>query len=394
MLKKSGLAGRAHGFAMMLAYALLTTAVFVATPSFAADKGVGGDCCSDLEERIAELEATTAKKGNRKVSLTISGQINKSLMWVSDGDDSNTAVTENSAAESYVGFAGKAKVTPDFSVGFVLQLGVGGYDQPLNLGQTDTNGVYTRQSYLYLEYAKVGKVSLGHLSQATDGIVEISTANTDAATRMLSLRPLVGPQLGEMLDVFDGGRVDGVRFDSAAVQGFMVSASWGNADLIDEGNTYDIALRYAGEFQQVKIAAGVGYRQGIVVPTLGAAEEIVVWGGSASLMHVPTGLFVTGAYGHVEGEGVLAFLPVLKGWQVQGGLEERWNKLGKTTAFAEFGELDLEGFAGSPRLYGLGVVQAIDAAALDVYLSWRRYELDAGSDDSLDVVLGGARIKF
>jgi hypothetical protein len=30
--------------------------------------GFGGDCCADLEERIAELEATTAKKGNRKVS--------------------------------------------------------------------------------------------------------------------------------------------------------------------------------------------------------------------------------------------------------------------------------------------------------------------------------------
>ena len=29
----------------------------------------------DLEERIAELEATTARKGNRKVSLTVSGWV-------------------------------------------------------------------------------------------------------------------------------------------------------------------------------------------------------------------------------------------------------------------------------------------------------------------------------
>ena len=34
---------------------------------------LGGNCCADLEERIAELEATTARKGNRKVSLTVSG---------------------------------------------------------------------------------------------------------------------------------------------------------------------------------------------------------------------------------------------------------------------------------------------------------------------------------
>ena len=39
--------------------------VFVAKPAKAAD--LGGDCCADLEERVAELEATTARKGNKKV---------------------------------------------------------------------------------------------------------------------------------------------------------------------------------------------------------------------------------------------------------------------------------------------------------------------------------------
>ncbi len=43
------------------------------SPANAADFGVGGDCCADLEERVAELEATTVRKGNKKVSVTISG---------------------------------------------------------------------------------------------------------------------------------------------------------------------------------------------------------------------------------------------------------------------------------------------------------------------------------
>ncbi|MBN9281890.1 MAG: porin, partial [Hyphomicrobium denitrificans] len=55
---------------------LFGAALFACTSAFsmsvqAAD--LGGDCCADLEQRIAELEATTATKGNRKVSLTISG---------------------------------------------------------------------------------------------------------------------------------------------------------------------------------------------------------------------------------------------------------------------------------------------------------------------------------
>ena len=54
---------------------------------------LGGNCCADLEERIAELEATTARKGNRKVSLTISGWVGEQVMWWDDGSAKGTYVT-------------------------------------------------------------------------------------------------------------------------------------------------------------------------------------------------------------------------------------------------------------------------------------------------------------
>jgi len=53
---------------------------------------LGGNCCADLEERIAELEATTARKGNRKVSLTISGWVAEQVMWWDDGEEQNVYV--------------------------------------------------------------------------------------------------------------------------------------------------------------------------------------------------------------------------------------------------------------------------------------------------------------
>ena len=53
---------------------------------------LGGNCCADLEERIAELEATTVRKGNRKVSLEISGQVNEAVLWWDDGAESNAYV--------------------------------------------------------------------------------------------------------------------------------------------------------------------------------------------------------------------------------------------------------------------------------------------------------------
>ncbi len=50
------------------------------TTGSASAADLGGNCCADLEERIAELEATTARKGNRKVSLTVSGWVAEQAM--------------------------------------------------------------------------------------------------------------------------------------------------------------------------------------------------------------------------------------------------------------------------------------------------------------------------
>ena len=58
-----------------------------ATGANAAD--LGGNCYADLEERIAELEATTARKGNRKVSLTISGWVAEQVTFWDDGVEDN-----------------------------------------------------------------------------------------------------------------------------------------------------------------------------------------------------------------------------------------------------------------------------------------------------------------
>ena len=39
---------------------------------------LGGDCCADLEDRITQLEATTVQKGNKKVTVTLYGRVNRS----------------------------------------------------------------------------------------------------------------------------------------------------------------------------------------------------------------------------------------------------------------------------------------------------------------------------
>src|SRR5262245_48909300 len=114
----------------------------VALPSAkAAD--LGGDCCADLEERVAELEATTVRKGNRKMSLTITGQVDRMILWWDDRFQSNTYYgLDNTNSSTRFSFLGQAKVNPKVNIGFEIMLNLqpGGNGASLVVNQLDEDG--------------------------------------------------------------------------------------------------------------------------------------------------------------------------------------------------------------------------------------------------------------
>src|SRR6195256_6895002 len=84
---------------------------------------LGGDCCADLEERVAELEATTARKGNRKMSLTITGQVNRMIMAWDDGHSRGIFYgIDNINSSSRFSLLGEAAATPWLKFGFEIML--------------------------------------------------------------------------------------------------------------------------------------------------------------------------------------------------------------------------------------------------------------------------------
>jgi hypothetical protein len=63
----------------------------------------------------------------------------------------------------------------------------------------------------------------------------------------------------------------------------------------------------------------------------------------------------------------------------------------------KFGGEDIDaGSLADSTVWGLGIVQAVDAAALDLFLSYRNFSADVPTVNTEDfnVVMGGARIKF
>lgn len=389
--------------AILAALALGGLALYLTvTTAGAAD--LGGNCCVDLEERIAELEATTARKGNRKVSLTVYGHVDAGLLRVDVEDFAKTSVIQNGTDETFVGFAGAARINNDLAAGYTIELA---YHQLglLNL-PVQSAGLNVRQSFWWLKSANLGTVSVGRLAQATQDFDHITTANTLPATKPLSLGALSDAYLTGVDLPFDGHYRDAVRYDSPTWQGFTLSASWGasvDATSSDgNGNTWDAALRYSGDFSGFSLRAGAGYRHdtdleinllnviALNLPTRDVNTIALV----GSVMHTGSGVFLTANYADQDWKD-LGFN--LRGYALTGGVEQKLVHLGKTTAYGEWNRFELDpngGGGGAVDMWGLGMVQAIDAAAMDLYIGYRNYDLgDLGADD-LQIISAGARLKF
>lgn len=457
---------------LTVAIAALTLAP--AAPALAAD--LGGDCCADLEERIAELEATTARKGNRKVSLTVFGQVNHAIMWWDDSRESNTYVVNNKTSTSRVGFEGAATISPDIRAGFFIELEASSANSDFNdqgriplagggvingfgdNGSNPSGAVVLRHSNWWLEHKRLGRFTLGRQSNATDNIAEMDLSRTSAVSissvetwnegfflrsandglavtvpGILFVATGGAAPVSIMGDLwrgnFDGGRGNFARYDSPVVGGFILSATWG------EDDDWAVGLRYGGEINGFAIRGGIGYQNGKTIDSdalttlVGGAggfqagvnlipehEEVV---GSLSILHQQTGLFLTLAGGSRNWlESPMPGFSILddKYFYVKAGLLRRFNHLGDTAIYGEYYKiwdvgLDAPaiGAALNNRLneeaetYGVGVVQHIDNAAMELYLAYRHYRADDVTDIGLgftdhnirfDTVMGGARIQF
>jgi predicted porin len=429
-------------------WALLAAFGFAAvgiTPAAAAD--LGGDCCADLEERVAELEATTARKGNRKVSLTVSGWVNEEVMWWDDGSESNVYVGTNKLEQSRVRFVGEAQIVPGWSAGYTLELGINGassnnwnQDVPDGTG-TSSNAVTVRKSNWWIKSKDLGKVTVGlegtalyHLLDDADGSNTRNFSDAQAAAVAQNgffLRhngTAIGANAtwGNILQGIDNGTVgqDGrrniVRYDSPTIAGFVVTASWG------EDDDWGMALTYTNVWGDFKVLAKAGYGEvsdeNIGCATKTASTDCEVFGAAATVMHVPTGLYVYGGYGQNRDNRLADFGQVgteatSSMWFIQGGIEQKWIPLGKTTVFGEYRHDDggskngvavTGGTLQSTDLnfIGAGVIQNIEPAAMDIYLIYRHAEGDITginalgtvetrtSIDAFDAIQFGALMKF
>ncbi len=391
---------------------------------------LGGNCCADLEERIAELEATTVRKGNRKVSLTLSGWVGEQIMYF-DNDagaysEKNTYVGGlGTTLSSHFKFTGQATISPGWYAGYVLHVEVITGDSLtqnedtskgpalygfLNGAATSGPGVELLQSFWFIKSDHLGKVSVGLQSQASDNtailvdgsgsLVPANWVAFDYRGMRLSDGTIYGAAscgtMGGAVGDCNGLTQNVVRYDSPTFGGFSVSASWGADDM------WDVAARYAGEHAGFKIAAAAAYNEvndsnynnlGVL---LGAGTDADYFQAGAYIEHAATGVFGLVNYGKYDDHTV--GVPDIDTWYFKGGLRERWSALGHTVLYGEYEKVEnaYGDTNGDFDLWGLGAVQEIDAAAMSLFVSYRDVSADngVGGTGDFQYVKGGALINF
>jgi hypothetical protein len=178
-----GLTKTSSRIAIAAALGLTFGGYAMSTPAAAAD--LGGDCCADLEERVAELEATTVRKGNKKVSVTISGWVVKRVNWWNDDVRSDTWIGDKDVdLTSRFAVTGSATIAPGWSGGYNITVTVpGNFIDSANatggnvfaigsnqFGQDSglLSGINTLYSYMYVKSDTYGAINWGYLSPASD----------------------------------------------------------------------------------------------------------------------------------------------------------------------------------------------------------------------------------
>ncbi len=413
------------------------------TPAQAAD--LGGDCCADLEERVAELEATSVRHGNRKVKLTLSGQVNAAVLYWDDGDEDDVYVIDSDESSSRIRLDAVGTISPGVTAGLVIefdletagggQVSAANDDNVVN-NQSGGGRVQLRRANWFIQ-GSLGKISIGQGSQASDGAFEVSFSNAwlGSVGYGLGVTNIGGFQAQNIAAAAgianglgngsvswfavgtdnDTGRDNRVRYDTPTFAGFTASVSWG------EDDEYDAALRYANEFGGLKIAAAAAYNREEGDNPAEGFGELDRWGISAAIQF--QNFHLQGGYSDLDVEGGTQ----REHYWVAAGVQFRASSLGSTDITVDYirnenenltlagavGLAGLDGISGSADdlavavgavtgnvdydSYGIGIGQNIDAVGGTLYLSYRHHEAElvgTNIDDEFDQVTFGMRLKY
>jgi hypothetical protein len=310
----------ARGLARSVASVGVALALLGAALGPASAANDGGSCCQDLEERVAELEATVAQKGvKEKTELKISGAVSRAILFWDDGTERNAYNVNNIKDGTTFSLEGETEFVKGWKAGFKL-----GVDTPFPSSDladqfVDSAGPVTdlADAHFFISSERLGTVRAGLNGSGTDKVDSVNLAAADVLAdsgpqdwnASFFLRAKDGTLLDVRWDNFFSPKIGAtanlVTYISPRMMGFDFGLSWGKDDFWDAG------LRYRETWHEVlEVAAGIGYHRDtaeghsatvfnpLTDTLIGDTphREDIHWGGGVAVRHKPSGLNIAVDY--------------------------------------------------------------------------------------------------
>jgi predicted porin len=348
------------------------------------------------------------ESGTDVVKVNLYGQVNRAIMAVDDGENSDWFHVDNDNSSSRVGLKGKVNVSDEFSTGVKFeadwQSNASNEVQMEQYGDdhtstSDGDNFDLRKFELWFDSKKIGKFTLGQGDTASNGTSEMDLSGTSVAGYS-DINAFAGDfgfwddnsstytvKIDEVFTQVDGlSRRDRLRYDSPKFAGFTASGSWVERD------AWDLALRYDNTFDAFRVMAGIAYSN---PGDIGDDFENYINGSFSVLLNM--GISLTFAAGQKEYDEIDAddpfFLYGKLGYQTKA-----LTVLGKTAFSIDYNATDDNDEEGDEaEMFGIQAVQKIDNWGAEFFSAYRLYSLDRDDDsdmEDINVFMAGSRIKF
>ena len=326
------------------------------------------------------------------VSFKVSGQINRAIEYVDNGDESELFHVDNDNSSTRFRFVGSEEIGHGMTVGIVWETQFeSNSSSTIDVGQNDDGtSVFTERIFEAYFSGTWGKATIGQGDGAANGTAEVDLSGTSVVTYAgvndmagsVNFVDSSGAQITEInttRNQFDGlSRNDRLRYDTPKLGPVTLSTS------VTNGDAWELAARLSTEMEGLgKIAAAIGY----VDTEDRTPPQYDQIGASISWLH-DTGVNLTLSYGTRDTDG---------GTDPKNFYAKLGYIHGKQAVSIEWGQTDdlaVEGDESSS--YGAGYVYNIHKG-VELYAGYRLYELDRASGpniEDINVLMAGTRVKF
>lgn len=364
-------------------------------------------------QATAADNARVVKSSKDQISLKISGQFSREITIVDDGFSTRVRHQDSNYSSSRFRFHASGKINANMKVGGQSEIAIDdNRNAPANTRTTANNGrsgndLQTRKTEIFITHNQFGRIWMGAGDPAANGVMNTVTHGIYSALpgfmglitsgvqyRNAGAETLTGTSLATAhADLDFNSRRTRVRYDTPVIAGFMASVSH------SDGQEIEAALRYSGKIfdSKVKAAMGAAYN------TLEGDTITEMYGAQMSFVH-SSGLGLTGGCAYQKNEALNSVggnnevdnsSPA--GCVIQGHFQRKFNELGKSSLVVEYDQKENIAGAGDTST-GIGVTlhQAIDAAAMEVWVKYSNFELDREgvATDDIDTFTLGTRMKF